>query len=189
LKNFRDAEYRDIEKRCNLPESAPHHPEKIILIERFLADLESVPWFSNIGKEIPPEFTIKRLSSWEVWPGPEDIGISELSLMQQSLFDEIMATSDNKGHLVDLWDKIHEIVVRVAKTKVPYDPDKDAWHAPTLAVWQAAWTAGLIGLCLATNRPIPMDLQEQWDWFLRGHWPSGYSKVWANERLGPLLVF
>lgn len=164
--------------------------EKDSGITKFLTELESIPWFRTIGKPLPADATAKQLRRWEDWPGPEDPAIFELSERQQALYDEIFAESEeNHEELLSLWACIHETVLRCASRAVPYDPERDSWYGPTAAVWQAAWTAGLIGLCTRLRCPIPKDLQEQWRWFVLGHWPSGYTVVWADGCLGPLLVY
>ena len=154
----------------------------------FLAQLEAVPWFSSIGRPTAADAGAVRMSAWEDWPGPEEPGILELSLRHQDLYDRVLAEAgDQRPALAELWEAIHAAVFQRAAPRVPYDPAGDAWHGPTTAVWQAAWTAGLIGLCLRTGRPIPLELQEQWAWFARGHWPSGYAAGCGDN--GRLLVY
>jgi len=156
----------------------------------FLAQLESVPWFSNIGRRTPPDAGVERLSAWEQWPGPEEPAIEKLSSQHQEQYDRIMAEAgNNRAALTELWETIHATVFRRATSQVPYDPNQDAWHGPTTAVWQAAWTAGLVGLCLRTSRPVSPELLEQWRWYTRGHWPSGYASLRSDGRAGPLLVY
>jgi hypothetical protein len=165
----------------NLPEALP-------AVDDFLAQLDTVPWFSNIGRPTPADAEVGRIHEWEEWPGPEEPTITELSLRHQALFDDIMADAGaQRAALTEVWDRVHDRVFRAAAPKVPYDPQRDAWHGPTTAVWQAAWTAGLVGLCLHTGRSVPPEIQEQWLWFVRGHWPSGYSSV--RGKLGALLVY
>ena len=158
-------------------------------VEDFLAQLAAVPWFSNIGRPTPPDAGVKRIFAWEEWPGPEkDPAITELHLQHQALFDAIMVDAgEQRAARAELWDRIHAAVFRAAASRVPYDPKQDAWHGPTMAVWQAAWTAGLVGLCLQSGRPVPPEIQEQWLWFARGHWPSGYDSF--SDEPGPLLVY
>ena len=45
---------------------------------------------------------------------------------------------------------------------MPFDPEQDAWHAPTQCVWDAAYCAGLIGCFVALEWSVPDDLQEHW---------------------------
>jgi hypothetical protein len=159
-------------------------------VKGFLAQLESVPWFRNLGDPTPGNSGVKRIYKWEDWPGPGDPSVHELCERQQALYDDILREAAAcQEQLLVLWDRIHSIVFRLAAPAVPYDPNQDSWHAPTAAVWQAAWTAGLIGLCLQSVRPIPPWLQEQWEWFVRGHWPSGYSSTRGANQLGVLLVY
>jgi hypothetical protein len=159
-------------------------------LAKFLTELKSIPWFRHIGKPLPADAAVKQLRQWEDWPGPEEPAIFQLSQRQQALYDDIMTTSEERrAELSRLWDRVHQIVFRLASPVVPYDPERDAWHAPTAAVWQAAWTAGLIALTILLRRPIPTELQEQGNWFRLGHWPSGYTVVWGDDKLGPFLVF
>jgi hypothetical protein len=159
-------------------------------LAKFLADLENMPWFANVGKPLPAGKTAKQLRGWEEWPGPEEPAIFELSERQQALHDALLAGAEKRRKdLSRLWEQVREIVFRRACLTVPYDPEQDAWHAPTSAVWQAAWAAALVAWSICLACPIPAELQEQWDWFARGHWPSGYTTVSAEDRVGPLLVY
>lgn len=153
-------------------------------VVEFLKLLELMPWFRNIGGSISPDAAVERISTWEDWPGPEEPSVIELGYREQSFYDEFMqaAGEDVRQRLSELWDRIHAVVFRVAAPAVPFDPKQDTWHAPTSAVWHAAWTAGLIGLCLQTGRPVPAELEEQFSWFAQGHWPCGYSKQ-VDDRL------
>jgi hypothetical protein len=166
------------------------HQDQYSAVARFVAELESIPWFRNIGRPLPPDAVAKQLRRWEDWPGPEEPAVFELSERQQALYDELMAESGaRRAELLNLWDRVHKRVITCATSAVPYDPAQDSWHAPTVAVWQAALTAGLIALCTWLRRPVPEDLQQQWNWFVLGHWPSGYSRYGPDDRRGPLLVY
>ncbi|MFN3652284.1 MAG: hypothetical protein ACK47B_22120 [Armatimonadota bacterium] len=69
---------------------------------------------------------------------------------------------------------------------MPYDPEQDCFHAPTQAVWHAAWTAGLVALCCFLGQPVPPELASQWHWFSEGHWPCGWVGDFPQ---GTLLVY
>lgn len=158
--------------------------------EMFLEDLKAVPWFRNIGRSTAVDSRLRRIHRWEDWPGPEDPSVSELSTREQALHDEILGIAgEDRSELVRLWGRIHAVVFRSAASVVPYDPQQDAWHAPSTAVWQAAWTAGLVGLFQQSRHPIPMDLREQWNWFVRGHWPCGYACGRADDDRVLLIVY
>ncbi len=132
---------------------------------------------------------IARLYDWDEWPGPEDEAVLALSLRQQGLYDLLIPDADPPEALQRIWDQIHDCVVRRAATGVPFDPNHDAWHRPTTAVCQAAFTAGSVGLCLACDRPVPQEIEEQWHWFLKGHWPCGYHDIPDGDGPGVLVVF
>ncbi len=142
-------------------------------VDDLLQQLASVPWFRHIGESPIADASVKRMHKWEDWPGPEEPSVSELSERQQRLYDQILdGAGKNQEQLKALWDRIHSLVFEAATPVVPYDAQQDAWHGPTATVWQAAWTAGLIGLCLQTGRAVPSELQDQWKWYVRGHWPA-----------------
>jgi hypothetical protein len=159
-------------------------------IDGFLAQLRGIPWFANLGRPSPEDSAVGRIDRWEDWPGPEEPSVAALHERQQEMYDSIMREPEiPRDDLRALWDRIHAVVFESATPRVPYDPDQDSWHGPSAAVWHAAWTAGLVGLYLRSGRPIPPDLQEQWSWFVRGHWPCGSASVVPNERIVPLLVY
>ena len=157
-------------------------------VTHFLRQLEVVPWFSQLGRPVPPDAEVETISTWKEWPGPEEWNVAELAQRQQELYDGLFGdAADQESPQKSLWDAVHVIVFRRATEFVPYDPNEDPWHGPTAAVWQAAWTAGLIALCLQLGQEIPPEIQSQWTWFERGHWPCGYD---PNQRdLGRLLVY
>jgi hypothetical protein len=145
-------------------------------IETFLSQLENVPWFENIGKKIDPNAKVERIWSWAEWPGPEEASVIGMHLQLQDLFDEITGNGTTK-ELVSKWEQIQAGVVQVASSRVPYDSAEDSWYAPNVAVWQAGWTAGVIGLSTQLGRTVPNDIKKQWDWFVFGHWPCDWNDV------------
>jgi len=156
-------------------------------VARFITQLEAVSWFAALGKPIQSNVDAEQISNWDDWPGPADRSVCELHSRQQVLFDEIMSASGPYGDSrSELWAAIQGQVVRLASNRVPYDAKKDTWYAPNAAVWHAAWTAGLIGLCLLTRHVVPPELQKQWNWFAEGHWPC----AWVGESTsGRMLVY
>lgn len=172
--------------------AVPHHPIEVPgpTVRDFFAQLEVVPWFVNIGQPTPWDGEVERIYDWNEWPGPEEPGITVLFQDHQDLYDVIMGEAASQlGALLELWECFGAAVIRAAASTVPYDPAKDAYHGPSTAVWQARWTAGLVGLCLHTDRSIPQELLDQWLWFTRGHWPSGYASVDPGWKPGQLMVY
>lgn len=147
-------------------------------LARFLAQLQDIPWFANLGKTVRPSDRIAQIVSWDEWPGPEDLATNVLHCRQQALYEERILSSGVAAESASrLWVAIQAAVLRLTSQRVPYDANKDTWHAPNAAVWHAAWTASLVGVCLFTRHPVPPDLSEQWKWFVEGHWPCS----WAGE--------
>lgn len=110
-------------------------------VPEFIAQLEQVPWFRNLGHPLPADADVERIFAWDDWPGPEEPAILELHTQQQDFHDEIMAEAgENRPALSELWDRIHAAVFRRAPSAIPFDSNRDAWYGPTTAVWHAAWT-------------------------------------------------
>lgn len=154
------------------------------LIEQFWAELERVPWFESLGKPVEAVAGVLQIFAWEAWPGPDDPTVMNQSLRQQDLYDALLAAAEDRTpEAKQLWERIHAIVFRDAAPRVPYDSNQDCWHAPTQSVWNAAWTAGLVGLCLFLGRPIPPELAQQWTWYTAGHWPCAWFGDYPEGRL------
>jgi len=160
-------------------------------LDEFLARLPAIPWFAHVGQPVADP-DIPRIWDWDEWAGPEEETgrIMALSLWHQDRHDALLAAHPaREAELAALWERVAEAVLSAAQNKLPYDPDADSWHAPTLAVWQAQWTAGLIAWLMVCGEPIPDDLARQWAWYARGHWPCGYAYLTANEEPGPLQIY
>ena len=164
---------------------------KAVTCDDFLARLPDVPWFAKVGQPISDP-NVSRIRAWDEWAGPEEETgrIVALSLQQQDWYDALLEThSERDTELESLLQRVARSVMAAAADKVPYDPEADSWHAPTMAVWQAIWTAGLIASHLACDEPIPADLAQQWNWYARGHWPCGYAYLETDGEPGPLQIF
>lgn len=144
-----------------------------LTLTEFESSLTSIPWFRCTGQPLG-NLTVRFIHSWDEWPGPEDDKVSTIHFRQQALHDEILAADPSRRtELNMLFQRVSERVVILASEALSLDLSQhDAWHAPSTAVWHAGWTAGLIALCLATNRAVPTDIESQWNWFSKGRWPS-----------------
>ena len=160
-------------------------------VEAFLAELATIPWFARLGHPLP-EGDVARIRDWDEWAGPEEESgrIIALSLRHQEWHDALLAAHpERRAELEALWSRVTGRVMGSATKSVPYDPEADAWHGPTAALWQAVWTAGLSAWHLACDEPLPADLAQQWAWYARGHWPCGYAYLKADGEPGPLQVY
>lgn len=144
--------------------------------DEFECGLGEVAWFANLGQPSPWDEGCVRFYAWDQWPGPENGPGEALALTGQDMYDRIFAASPVAADaLQTLFDRIGMIVTDRARTAVPFDPEGDAWHGPTLCVWGAGYVAGLIGCVLASGWPVPHDLVELWNWFEAGHWPASFT--------------
>ena len=139
----------------------------------FKQALPNIRWFSHIGEDTKYPYSI---CGWEDWPGPEDPTVMPLGSWQQELYNGLLASAGDKDtEFKELWDEVLQEVLQTAAESVPYDASQDTWHAPTAAVWFAAWTAALVVSHLFLNRPLPVDLLTQWRWYVEGRWPCAYA--------------
>jgi hypothetical protein len=156
-------------------------------LDEFVASLSSVPWFSRIGNA-PAD--VPHIASWDKWAGPEDDFVITVATDQQAIYDAFCVTSNRlPPELQSTWDSVHQCVFDRATLLVPYDPDEDAWHPPTAAVWDAAWTACLVALHIQTGRPVPQLLAVRWKWFLGGHWPCSYTDSPEDNVVPGFVIF
>ncbi|HLN27892.1 MAG TPA: hypothetical protein VK395_09115 [Gemmataceae bacterium] len=165
--------------------SGPTFSDESPDVATFLAQLENIAWFGQIGQRLPASDKSQQIFRWEDWPGPEDPSVSSMADREQALYDELMeiASQQNKEKGLEFWNEVQDTVLRAVGTAVPYDPNQDTWHAPTAAVWGAIWTAGLVGLCRLLQHPVPQDQQAQWNYFLQGHWPCAWEGDYPEGRM------
>jgi len=158
----------------------------------FERGLAEVPWFARLGEPSPWDGGCVRISVWEQWPGPENALGEAFGQALQDMHDRIFAAwPAAAGDLRALFDRVRASVVSQARAAVPFDPARDAWHAPTQCVHDAGYVAALIACVLACGWPVPEDLAEMWNWFEAGHWPSGFAGESGDlaGRSGRQLVF
>ncbi|MEM7478059.1 MAG: hypothetical protein AAF483_23990 [Planctomycetota bacterium] len=146
-------------------------------------DLCKVPWLKNIGQ---PNDSKYKIQSWDEWPGFESTGVESIRIEHQTWMDSFrLSDAGLPNELQELWQSTTKHVTDQAKEQVPFRENGDTWHAPNCAVYQAAWTAGLVLLFETKEITLPKPLVSQWDWFLTGHWPCAYQNV--DE--GQLIVY
>jgi hypothetical protein len=135
--------------------------------------LLKIGWFLNIGQQCNASYIIK---DWYEWRGPEDPPTLALAKWTQEVYDKIFQIAvDKKAELTKLWEDIHEIVLKTARTNINDETNQDAWHAPSQAPWDAAFISSLVAVYLNLNIEMPLELIIVWDWYVKGHWPCSYA--------------
>ena len=150
----------------------------------FERELAQMAWFTHLGEPSPGDGGSARLSGWDQWPRPEDALVLELALNCQDLHGRIFASCPpaSAGHLQVLFDRVDADVVNRAGKAVPlFDPEQDAWHAPSECAWDAGYATALIACAVTCGWPVPEDLAEVWNWYRAGHWPSGFAKAASED--------
>jgi hypothetical protein len=157
--------------------------------EEFLNPLARVPWFSRLGQSSPRDDQAARIHDWREWPGPESPRVEDLGPRSQAWYDQVMAgAGTRRAEAEALWERIRGAVFEHARDTVPYDPEADSWHGPTLAVWHASWVAGAIGCSILLGHEIPSEALDHWRWLTEGHWPCGYARPPVEDEPVVLMV-
>jgi hypothetical protein len=164
-------------------------------VRHFLALVEQVPWFSNLGKPTALDQGVGRIKDWSQWAGPEG-GFGYWYGRWPAVVREHIEKDEQSRmpELKDLWDKIHAVAMDKASSNMPlYDAKQDPWYGPTCCVLDAAYTAALVGWHIYLTRPIPKIIAENWRWFADGHWPCDFAEdpVGLDERIDlvPVVKF
>jgi hypothetical protein len=152
----------------------------------FRRRLRELAWFARLGEPSPWDDGCVRISDWSEWPGPDDERVAELAEELQSIHDAALRSGDPR--VEELFTATRDLVLEEAARAVPFDPDEDAYHAPTQSVWDAAYCAGVIACYLHLGWPIPDDGRELWAWYEAGHWPCGFADPPETKRRR-LLVY
>ncbi|WP_433330803.1 hypothetical protein [Spirillospora sp. CA-294931] len=147
--------------------------------DEFERALDGVAWFANLGRPSRWDAGCVRIHDWDDWPGPENPLGEAFAEAYQEIRDHVDPDQE-------LFDRVHAAVMDRARTAVPFEPDQDSWHGPTLCVWEAAHVAALIVCVLARGWDVPDDLVEQWNWYEAGHWPSSFADDPADTPTGDL---
>ncbi len=151
-------------------------------LERFMALLESVPWFTNLGESSLRDSEVDRIHSWDELPGPER-GYGSLFGRWLAFVRETIEADEKlrRDELTEVWDRVYALVLELAPRNIPeFDPTEDAWYGPTACAHFAAYTAALIAWHILLGRPLPKLIAEEWRWFAAGHWPCDF----ADEPVG-----
>ena len=168
-------------------------PMSTPLVDQVLIHLEQIPWFKRLGQPAIRDSEIFRIYAWQTWPGAEDPGAIIQAQYHTHWHDDLFQTHTPPPDdpLTQLWNRIHNTVFARARTTVPYHNEQDAWYGPNAAVWQASFTAALVGCMFAKYGQLPVSerpssqwtLQHEWEWFVEGHWPCSYFWSWGYTQL------
>ena len=146
-------------------------------LNSFIASVPQVPWFRNVSQPLEGQ-SVRRLDSWKDWTGPQDPKVEAVHLEQQAVREDLeRALGTRREELLAVWERVEELVITAAGPVVGYDSSEDTWHAPSAAVWHAAWTACLVAWHVALGRALPRSIAEQWEWFKRGRWPAAFASI------------
>lgn len=156
--------------------------------EKFVQQLDAIPWFANLGKPSPRDPEVFRISHWDTWPGPEDPGSEMQSTFRMEWRDELFKSDARPPGLPEAWAAIQDRVLHLTKPTVGYDDDQDTWFGPNAAVVDAAFMAALVGCTIlkhgnleeANDARNQWTLSNEWSWFRAGHWPCMYYWPWGH---------
>lgn len=149
---------------------------------RALETAREIQWFAYCGK--PLEGAVSTIGSWDEWIGPEEELVSEIHFKQQSFHDQIVNKEEEEAN----WNNLLASLVEIIKHHAPFKEDEDAWYAPNVAVWQAAWVLALITVFEDKTQSVPDELVAQWAWFVKGRWPCALvTPAMARDEAGYVI--
>jgi hypothetical protein len=147
-----------------------------------LETAKKIQWFVNCGN--PLENAVSTIGSWDEWIGLEEELVSEIHYKQQSFHDQIVNNETEEAN----WNNLLTSLVEIIKRHAPFKESEDAWYAPNIAVWQAAWVLALITMFEEKSESVPKELTAQWAWFAKGRWPCALvSPVKASDETGYII--
>jgi hypothetical protein len=138
----------------------------------------AAPWMTRLGA--PIDGRAPQLGDWDEWPGPEDPACAELHHREGALRAAVdrAVRGLRRADVAARADTLGDLVSDRARTAVPYDPDGDPWHGPTMCVHEAGYVAGVLAGYAALGWPVPADLRALWSWYEAGHWPCAVRGGW-----------
>jgi hypothetical protein len=164
----------------------------------FEALLAGLPWLRHLGKPHPCDPEVTRIHDWDEWHGPEGGYGDWFGRYPAMVRDQIEADYPDRGaELVATWDRIEESVLGLAGPSLPGFGEGDAWHGPTACVYDAAYSAALVGWHVLLGRPLPDPIADRWGWLADGHWPCDHAEpppgLWDESKIdvaaGKLVVY
>ena len=143
---------------------------------------------SLLGKPSSRDEEVFRIYHWDTWPGPEDPGSELQSAFLKRRYDDLFKAVKPLPGFGEAWQTIHDRVLKLTKVLIPYNEEEDAWFGPNAAVWQAAFSAALVGCTILrggklkgkNNSRMQWALSNEWSWYLAGHWPCMYYWPWGH---------
>lgn len=156
-------------------------------LSEYLAELSGIPWFKSVGK--PIDQPLHRISSWDEWPGPSSKPTEAVHLRQQAFYDKLRANASSPEGFDYVWESVQSHVFELVSRALSDPLEDDAWDPVTTAGWHATWTAALVAVFRFAETPVPQEIQEQWQWFQKGHWPCGYTSGDEFEEPKGLIIY
>jgi uncharacterized protein (TIGR02996 family) len=151
--------------------------------------LDPIPWLKHVGQPTERDAEVYRIRSWDEWPGPEDQDVhAHYSLFQKCVDRLLTQAGPLQEEAEGLLGGVRSGVYNHAKQNVPlFDSDQDAWHGPSMSVWDVSYRASLFAVHLLLKQKMHAELIQAWTWVAAGHWPCGYAPG-SRNRFGRLLM-
>jgi hypothetical protein len=157
-------------------------------VEAFLQQVETIPWFANLGKLAARDEEVFRIYHWHTWPGPTDPGSELQSAFHMHWRNDLFESPGPVQGMREAWQTIFDSALRLTKARVPYSDKQDAWFGPNAAAWQGAHVAALVGCTLlrdgglkeSPRKRVQWTLSNEWWWYCAGHWPCTYYWSWGR---------
>ncbi|HXI24275.1 MAG TPA: hypothetical protein VNG71_10475 [Pyrinomonadaceae bacterium] len=136
------------------------------VLERFLNELDTLPWFEHVGDRIADP-NIKQVFSWEdAWDACQDDPWIYASFHKD--------VDQSHPAWAPAFDRALQAIVKSGRDHELED-DVNVSN-------QAAWDTAGAAYQLATNKPDGF-YPRLMDWYRKGHWPCGWDGTYPEGRL------
>jgi hypothetical protein len=150
-----------------------------------------LPWFEHLGQPNERDGEVRRITSWDEWPGGDAPGVTayfyQAGEWRKGLLDE---AGDHRSEIEAQWKRIEQKVLTHVASRVAYKPGRDTYYGPNLAAHDAAFMVSLVACHCMLGLHLPAELECIWWWYQAGHWPCGYTEgTELFEPSGLLIVY
>src|SRR5262249_42413320 len=143
-------------RRARAPfDDVPEFDPRGLTLEAFLALLDRIPWFANLGRPHDLDREVDRIAGWGDWGGPETRGADAMNQEGVAWREALLASGPDPRAVEAVCEDADRRAWRAIDARIDFETEGDPWHPPTAAVSGAAWFAGTLAGYIFAGESIP----------------------------------